>query len=87
MPRTCFFIYDCVCFCFRPNAKLLWKRIPANLKHENPELNAIWGIAKKLWQRDFASIYAALTEFEWPNHLRNVMNCIGGNSTVDFITF
>ncbi|XP_054168103.1 COP9 signalosome complex subunit 8-like [Oppia nitens] len=60
-----------------PNAKLLWKRIPANVKTENPELSHIWEIGIRLWNRDLPTIYPLLASYEWPNHLKNVMKCIG----------
>jgi COP9 signalosome complex subunit 8 len=63
---------------FRPNAKLLWKRIPSNIKSENSELSAIWQIGIKLWNRELSQIYSLLKDYEWPNHLKNVIKCIGG---------
>jgi COP9 signalosome complex subunit 8 len=63
---------------FRPNAKLLWKRIPSNVKSENSELSAIWQIGIKLWNRELSQIYSLLKDYEWPNHLKNVIKCIGG---------
>ena len=63
---------------FRPNAKLLWKRIPNNIKSENKELSHIWEIGVKLWNRELPAIYPLLSAYEWPNHLKNVMKCIGG---------
>jgi len=62
----------------RPNAKLLWKRIPSSIKTENSELSAIWEIGKKLWNRELSAIYSLLKDYEWPNHLKNVMKCIAG---------
>jgi len=59
-----------------PNAKLLWKRIPDTVKQESLELPAIWAVGKALFSRDFASIYASITQSEWPPHLKNIMNLI-----------
>lgn len=47
----------------------------------------MWSVGTKLWNRDFASIYSALNDFEWPGHLNNVMNCIKGYLKMDLENF
>ena len=37
-----------------PNAKLLWKRIPPEMKSKNEELKAIWEVGKAAWKHDYA---------------------------------
>ncbi|RWS28488.1 COP9 signalosome complex subunit 8-like protein [Leptotrombidium deliense] len=56
-----------------PNSKFLWKRIPANLKQESPELKAIWEIGKKLWEKNISCIYGLIDSCQWPVYLSNIM--------------
>lgn len=55
------------------NAKLLWKRIPGNLKEETAELKAIWEVAKALIGRQFSEVYGLLKAYEWPTYIRKIM--------------
>ncbi|XP_015918967.1 COP9 signalosome complex subunit 8 [Parasteatoda tepidariorum] len=57
-----------------PNAKYLWKRIPRNVKEENPEVAKVWNIGQKLWTCD-SDVYVALNE-EWPEHLKPIITAI-----------
>ena len=36
------------------NAKLLWKRIPADIKTSNEELQAVWEVGKAMWRHDYS---------------------------------
>lgn len=58
------------------NAKLLWKRIPGNLKEETVELRAIWEIARALFNRNLWEVYGLLKTHEWPVYIRNIMACL-----------
>lgn len=62
----------------RPNAKLLWKRIPNEIKESNAEIQAVWKVGVKLFQRDLPDIYPLVDGVQWPSHLKNIMNCIKG---------
>ncbi|KAL0273751.1 UNVERIFIED_CONTAM: hypothetical protein PYX00_006357 [Menopon gallinae] len=55
------------------NAKYLWKRIPNSVKFGNTELQNIWKVGKKMWQRDFPGIYVALNE-QWSNDIAEIMH-------------
>ena len=65
-------------FNVRPNAKLLWKRIPNEIKQSNSEIQAVWNVGIKLFKRELSDIYALVDSVEWPLHLNNIMNCIKG---------
>lgn len=65
-------------FNVRPNAKLLWKRIPNEIKQSNSEIQAVWNVGVKLFKRELSDIYALVDSVEWPLHLNNIMNCIKG---------
>lgn len=58
------------------NAKLLWKRTPAQLKHDTPELKAIWDIAKRLIERQVSGVYGDLQAYDWPLYLKNIMGAL-----------
>lgn len=65
---------------FRPNAKLLWKRIPTDVKEANSDIQAVWKVGVKLFnQRDLPDIYEVVDQYEWPGHLKNIMNSIKCN--------
>lgn len=38
------------------NAKLLWKRIPSNIKLSHDELKAVWEVGKCAWKHDYSGI-------------------------------
>lgn len=59
------------------NAKYLWKRIPNSVKFGNVELQNIWKVGKKMWQRDFLGIYVALNE-QWSNDIAEIMEKLLG---------
>ena len=58
------------------NAKLLWKRIPANYKTDNPELNQIWSVAKKLFNKTYSEVYGVILSFEWPPYVKTIMTSL-----------
>jgi COP9 signalosome complex subunit 8 len=65
----------------RCNAKLLWRRIPENVKASNPELGAIWKIGQSMWVRNFAGVHAALAEREtWSEPVTSIMEALKGEN-------
>uniref|UniRef100_G3MRD5 COP9 signalosome complex subunit 8 n=1 Tax=Amblyomma maculatum TaxID=34609 RepID=G3MRD5_AMBMU len=54
------------------NAKLLWKRIPREIKLYHPEIRNIWKVGQAIWNKDFPAMHASLTQ-EWPEHVKFVM--------------
>lgn len=59
------------------SAKLLWKRIPDEIKQENVELSVIWSVGRYMWKKEYPEIYKAIGSCPlWPNHLKNIMNLI-----------
>ena len=36
------------------NAKLLWKRTPADMKTSNEELKAVWEVGKAAWNHNYS---------------------------------
>lgn len=55
------------------NAKLLWKRIPTQLKQTSDDLKAIWEIGKLLLKHKSSDIFVLIDSYEWPNFLLNIM--------------
>lgn len=53
-------------------AKYLWKRIPADLKTENEELQRIWTVGQHMWQRNWPEVHAALN-IDWTIDVRDIM--------------
>lgn len=55
------------------NAKLLWKRIPKDVKTNSDDLKAIWQIGTSLLKRKSSEIFGLIDGYEWPNFLLNIM--------------
>lgn len=56
-----------------PNATLLWKRIPIEVKNESNDLNDIWSIGRCLIQSKYEDVYSLISEKNWPNYLSQIM--------------
>ncbi len=66
---------------FRCNAKFLWKRIPAAVKTEYPELGKVWAVGQALWKRDPESVFLALQAHDWSDNIDEIMNGVKGTTT------
>ena len=62
----------------RDHAKLLWQRIPSEVKDSSPELKDLWEIGKKLWKREFAAVYGLAQSPSWPSHLEPIVTSLIG---------
>ncbi|XP_015510728.1 COP9 signalosome complex subunit 8 [Neodiprion virginianus] len=60
------------------NAKYLWKRIPANVKANSNELQQVWLVGQRMWQRDWPAVHAALST-EWSEDINSIMNALKEN--------
>ncbi|XP_034938471.1 COP9 signalosome complex subunit 8 [Chelonus insularis] len=60
------------------NAKYLWKRIPPNIKSLCPELQQIWMVGQRMWQRDWRAVHAALNN-EWSDDVNSIMHALKEN--------
>jgi len=47
------------------HARFLWKRIPSVVKTNDPEVCAVWEIAKNVLSRNYTGIYNAINAFQW----------------------
>lgn len=68
------------------NAKYLWKRIPQSVKSSHAEINNIWQVGQKMWQRDFPGIYEALNK-QWSSDVAEIMQKLSGLSEFVFTTY
>lgn len=55
------------------NAKLLWKRIPADMKTDSEELKAVWEVGKTMWKRDYSGFHAKINACEWSEVIKRIM--------------
>ena len=62
----------------RDHAKLLWQRIPSEVKDSSPELKDLWEIGKKLWKREFGAVYGLAQSPAWPAHLEPIVTSLIG---------
>eukprot|EP01135_Chromosphaera_perkinsii_P009202 Nk52_evm37s1671 gene=Nk52_evmTU37s1671 len=58
------------------NARYLWKRIPGNVKANNPLLGQVWNIGKCLWNRDFKGVYENTDGTAWPALLKPLIEIL-----------
>jgi COP9 signalosome complex subunit 8 len=60
---------------------MLWKRIPEPVKLAEEELNAVWRIGQKMWQRDFYLMHIALAQTEnWSEPVAPIMDALKGHN-------
>ena len=64
------------------HAKLLWQRIPSEVKQSNGELGELWEIGKRLWRRDFAGIYELAKNPSWPPHVAPIVSNLVGKKVL-----
>jgi COP9 signalosome complex subunit 8 len=58
---------------------MLWRRIPEAVKLAEEELNAVWRIGQKMWQRDFYLVHIALAQTEnWSEPVAPIMDALKG---------
>ncbi|XP_065341576.1 COP9 signalosome complex subunit 8 [Cloeon dipterum] len=61
------------------NAKMLWKRIPDSAKLADEELNAVWRIGQRMWQRDLYLVHVALAQTDsWSEPVAPIMDALKG---------
>jgi COP9 signalosome complex subunit 8 len=58
---------------------MLWRRIPESVKLAEEEMNAVWRIGQKMWQRDFYLVHLALAQTEnWSEPVAPIMDALKG---------
>lgn len=62
----------------RDHAKLLWQRIPTEVKDSNAEIKELWEIGKKLWRREFPDVYSLAQSPSWPSYLEPIVSSLLG---------
>ncbi|KAH0554144.1 COP9 signalosome complex subunit 8 [Cotesia glomerata] len=60
------------------NAKYLWKRIPVSIKNNKTELQQIWIVGQRMWQRDWPAVHTAL-DIEWTDEVSGIMLALKEN--------
>lgn len=69
------------------NAKLLWKRIPTQLKEDVPDLPAIWQVAVALMKRESGSVYGLVNKREWPAYIKKIMSMVSSRTRERVLNF
>ena len=62
----------------RDHAKLLWKRIPGDIKVSHPEIGKLWEIGTKLWIHSFSEVYSLIKDTTWPPHIVPILAMLNG---------
>jgi len=58
------------------SAKLLWKRIPPQIKRENLEMEHLWRVGTKLWAGNYETVFADLSRKDWSPFLQPLITCL-----------
>ncbi|XP_074272688.1 COP9 signalosome complex subunit 8-like [Silene latifolia] len=61
------------------SARFLWKSIPVAVKESQPEVIAVWNIGQKLWTKDYAAVYQALSAFNWSSQIQPFVTAFSGH--------
>ncbi|KAF5835714.1 COP9 signalosome [Dunaliella salina] len=59
-----------------PDARMLWKRIPQNVKENNAELSAVWRLLQFFWQRQYVGVWQALQSYQWSPQSRPLVDAL-----------
>lgn len=54
-------------------ARHLWRRLPQHLKSGNTELNALWKLARHLWQRDKRAVFETIAKHSWSEFISPIV--------------
>lgn len=65
------------------SARFLWKRIPANAKTGNVEMEKIHDVYVCLWNNDFAGFFKAIN-YEWSSSVAEIMFELRGKHNQKF---
>ncbi|GAX73852.1 hypothetical protein CEUSTIGMA_g1302.t1 [Chlamydomonas eustigma] len=58
------------------DARFLWKRIPASVKQNNPELEAVWRLLQFAWSRQYQGLWQALQGYQWSTQLQPLIESL-----------
>eukprot|EP00199_Chlamydomonas_sp_CCMP681_P006204 CAMPEP_0119103468 /NCGR_PEP_ID=MMETSP1180-20130426/1900_1 /TAXON_ID=3052 ORGANISM="Chlamydomonas cf sp, Strain CCMP681" /NCGR_SAMPLE_ID=MMETSP1180 /ASSEMBLY_ACC=CAM_ASM_000741 /LENGTH=194 /DNA_ID=CAMNT_0007087979 /DNA_START=97 /DNA_END=681 /DNA_ORIENTATION=- len=58
------------------DARFVWKRIPAGVKQDNPELEAVWRLLQYMWQRQYQGMWQAMQAYTWSPQLQPLMHAL-----------
>lgn len=65
------------------DARFLWKRIPAAVKQNNPELEAVWKLLQFFWCRHYQGIWQALQGYQWSPQLQPLVDALTAKTRED----
>ena len=63
---------------FRNNARFLWKRLPAEYKSQNKEVEASWKVGQAMWTRSYSEAHRVLLTFPWGGESLIVARAVAG---------
>lgn len=69
---------------FSCSARFLWKRIPANVKTGNVELEKIHKVYTCLWNNDIAGFFNAIN-YEWSSNIAEIMFELRGKHSIQMM--
>ena len=66
----------------RDHAKLLWQRIPEEMKQLHEVLGQLWAIGKELWRKDFPAVYKLARTGAWPDLVAPLVESLVGKGSL-----
>eukprot|EP00879_Flechtneria_rotunda_P001445 GHRR01001598.1.p1 GENE.GHRR01001598.1~~GHRR01001598.1.p1 ORF type:complete len:200 (+),score=71.41 GHRR01001598.1:243-842(+) len=67
------------------DARFLWKRIPVEVKRDNPELDAVWRLLQYFWNRHYQGIWQALQGYQWSQQVRPFIDALVAKARSDML--
>ena len=63
---------------FRSQAKILWNRIPLEVRNDEPELDKVWRVGQALFERDPPKVHEAIKKQEWCQSTKSLIDRLQG---------
>ncbi|KAF8071113.1 rppH [Scenedesmus sp. PABB004] len=67
------------------DARFLWKRLPAEVKRDNAELNAVWRLLQYYWNKQYAGIWQALQGYQWSGQVRPFVDALVAKTRAEML--
>ncbi|WIA11913.1 hypothetical protein OEZ85_011997 [Tetradesmus obliquus] len=67
------------------DARFLWKRLPIDVKRDNPELDAVWRLLQYFWNQHYQGIWQALQGYQWSPQVRPFVDALVAKTRSDML--
>eukprot|EP00882_Tetradesmus_deserticola_P004600 GHRQ01004849.1.p1 GENE.GHRQ01004849.1~~GHRQ01004849.1.p1 ORF type:complete len:200 (+),score=88.16 GHRQ01004849.1:183-782(+) len=67
------------------DARFLWKRLPIDIKRDNPELDAVWRLLQNYWNSHHQGMWQALQGYQWSPQVRPFVDALVAKKRSDML--